>query len=225
MEDIVELLDDAIDIVTSYKRRGMNGQLNEPMNYNVPKADGIHRSVWGKDISSVKPNTLKHIIYTLQMIDEDMLHRAIVALFYYWKVRKRNKISEMKRECNEILNHYIQTNTNRDIDVGNNSEMKFYLLEVRIGAMECYKLGYTSKPIKRRVDTIRSDITKNYPLVSSSVNIIEYWESKNAKEIESELKEEHDKQLGTKYYFNGSTECFTDLLLVEKIRYRFKDNW
>ena len=224
MEDIIELLDDAKEIVLSYKRRGINGQLNEPMIYNVPRADGLHYRTWGKDISSVKPNTLKHIIYTLQMIDEDMLQRAIVALFYYWKVRRRNKISELQREYDEILKHYTKSNTNREIDAGNNKEMKFYLLSIHIGSMQCYKLGITSKQMQRRVATIRSDVAKNYPLVSSSVNVLECWESNNAKEIESELKEQYDEQLGSKYYFNGSTECFTDLLLIKKARDRFNDN-
>ena len=224
MEDIVELLDDAKEIVLGYKRRGVNGQLNEPMAYNVPRVDGLHYRTWGKDMSSVKPNTLHHIIYTLQQIDEDMLHRAIVALFYYWKIRKRNKMSELEREYDEILNHYTMTNTNNSIGVGNNKEMKFYLLEINIGAMKCYKLGFTSEPMKRRVATIRSDIARNYPLVSSSVNLLNYLEDDNAKDIESEFKEQHQEQLGSKHYFNGSTECFTDALLVKKIRDRFNSD-
>ena len=57
--------------------------------------------------------------------DEDMLCRAIVTLFYYWKVRRRNKLSELLREYYEIINHYTMTNTNNSIDVGNNKEKMF----------------------------------------------------------------------------------------------------
>jgi len=185
----------------------------------VGKKDGIHKSLWFKNFSSLYPSELKHIIKYLNKCSEDMLLDATLAYLRYFKTKKK---SEYESEYEKLLNHYATENENKIVKPNIDDDMELYLLEISIGSTTFYKIGISTNTSKR-ISNIRSDISIKYDMVATSVNLIKSWRTTEAEEYETKYISEISTKL--KYCFNGSSECFMSSELKEKILHQMNNNY
>lgn len=202
------IIDDIIKAYEFINERTVFTNLEKPILYEIPKIKGIHHGEYGKNINEVYPNALIYIVYHLHYIDYSFLIESIVALFYYYKFRKRNKM-ELNKEFEKIKNHYSKLNEKKEINykVGK----CVYLIEINIGSEKIYKIGKTDD-FNTRMKNITQDINSKYEFVSTSINPLKIEYTSNAdileKQILDNLKKDH------KFYFNGHTESFKNIEII-----------
>lgn len=206
----------AYDIVMNFKKYDT---LSSPpkvntLDYKVPKLDGIHSKLWGKNIDEVKLNTLEYILYDLHNMDEDKVISNLIALLYYWKIRKR-KQSKMDEVYQEVVKHYTIQNKELKNDKLNKGKC-VYLVKISIGSRTLYKIGKT-EDIHQRIINLQSDIKCRYPLVSIAIDILEVKYYAYSDEIEKLILIKAKSKIIDKHKLNfkGSTEAFEDIELID----------
>lgn len=148
-----ETIDEANRFVNSFRAYDptTNSKRKISFDYCVPSIRRIHYSQHKKDLESVKPSTLEYIIFYLHNAEPKMIEDAIIALFYYWKVRMQNR-RKLKEVYNRVLEHYTRANSNDDIPLAKTmdtdswlyNEYVVYSIGFFIGSIKVNKFGLTS---------------------------------------------------------------------------------
>lgn len=212
----------AYDMVNNFKKYDTvsNPPKINTLAYQVPKIEGIHPKLWGKNIDEVKLNTLEYILYDLHKMDEDKIISTLIALLYYWKIRKR-KQSKMEESYQEVINHYTIKNEALSYKSIIKGEC-VYLVKIHIGSKTLFKVGKT-KNINQRMINLQSDIKSNYPLVSVTVVILEVKFCDNSDEIEEVVLSEARSIIPDKHKLNfkGNTETFENSIMESIFKLNF----
>lgn len=103
------------------------------------------------------------------------------------------------------------------------SKASLYLLEVTVGEDTFLKIGVTIQPIKRRINTLRSDINKPNTLISL-IHMVEH-SGETVLKLEHRILKDYsiDKYLST-FYFAGCTELLDVSNNIEYIKTIMDDN-
>lgn len=206
----------AYDIINNFKKYDTlsNPPRINKLDYKVPCIGGISKYEWGKDIEEVNPNTLQYILYNLHNLDCSKVIDTIIALLYYWKVRKRDNF-KMEKVYQEILNHYLIVNESTTNNHLLKKEKCIYLIEINIGNSTLYKVGKTSS-IKDRFTNLKLNIQEMYSNVSTGIKILGIIYNQNNENIEKEILNKMDtKNIKHKFYFNGHTESFKNIVVID----------
>jgi hypothetical protein len=205
----------AYDIVNNFKKYDTvsNPPKINTLVYQVPKIEGIHPKLWSKSIDEVKLNTLEYILYYLHNIDEDKVISTLIALLYYWRIRKR-KQAKMDEVYQEVIKHY--TIENKVYCDTNTCKGKcVYLVKIYIGSMTLYKVGQAID-LHQRMINLQSDIKSSYPLVSVGMSILAVKLCDNSDKLEEIILSEAKSKITKKHKFNfkGYTEAFKSESLI-----------
>lgn len=200
----------AYDIVNNFRKYdtlSIPPKINK-LDYKVATINGITRYEHGKDINSVKPNTLRYILFNLHNIEYSIIIDNVIALLYYWKIRKNNK-HMFEKAYEEIINHYTFKNDNYSFNYKKGKCL--YLIKIYIGKETLYKVGITAS-FNSRMANILSDIKSKYEHVSVSLKALQVEYTQNGYQMEKEilkgLKNDH------KFYFDGHTESFKNVEII-----------
>jgi hypothetical protein len=212
---MIEIITEAYEIVKNFKRfdTASNPPKKHTLEYSVPKISGISKYEWGKNIDEVKPNTLDYIIYKLHSTEELLIQEAVMALLYYWKIRRRN-IKKMEDVYLQIMHHYSVKPMNVEQDFPDDNKIYVYHISWSIGSKRVYKVGYTTE-FEKRVVSIANEVKRFYPLVNLGDlkihRIIEFNTTEQAQSFEEEAKrsiENAEFVTKSKFYFTGSSESY-----------------
>lgn len=207
------LFDDAYKLVRDYRYLDPKTKLPNkfPFEYSTHQHQGIYRKLWRKDIKSVKPSTLEYILYNLHDVDEVMIYETLIAYLYYWKVRKKD-FKTMIKKFKEVKSHYEVLHTLKIPQI--DSKPSVYYISFYIGNIKLYKIGYSDNPTERFKQLFK-DIKANYPLVSIGeleiIDIQSYSTKREALRMEQKILDKY-KQDNHKFLFNGHTEVYLDAL-------------
>lgn len=212
----LKIAQDIVNNFQKYDTLSKPPKINK-LEYKVPSINGISTYEHGKDIESVKPNTLKYIIFHLHNVDYSLIIETTIALLYYWKFRK-NKKTLLEETYKEIVNHYTLSHNNCFYNY-NDGEC-VYLIKIYIGSHTLFKVGKTAS-FNQRMSNILSDVKSKYEYVSCSIEPLKVHYTLSSYEIEQnilrELKKDH------KFFFNGHTESFSDKNVINIYNTKTKD--
>ncbi len=205
-------LEIAYDIINNFQKYDTlsNPPRINKLDYKVPSIDGISRYEHGKDVDSVKPNTLKYILYYLHNIEHSIIIDTVIALLYYWKIRKNNK-SMFEKSYIEIVNHYTLTHNSYSFNYSNGECV--YLIKIDIGSETLYKIGSTTN-FNQRMTNILSDIKSKYEYVSCNIEPLQVEYTSMYYEIETNILNQL-KEKKHNFYFNGHTESFKKIETID----------
>jgi hypothetical protein len=209
----LEFIEYAYEFVNDYKYMNIKERTYNKFDfeYTVPSIKGITQYQWGKDLQSVRPSTLKYIIYEYHTEETKLLIDSIIAYLYYWKIRKADS-KTMRNEYKKIKEHYT---IKYDCNIPTVEAVpSVYYISFMVGTVKVYKVGYSKEPTRRFKEIIKS-VQDNYPFVSVGsfevLDINKFETEKEALTIEKKLlKVIQDKEIPkTNIYFEGATEGFS----------------
>lgn len=209
-----EYIEYAYKLVSDYKRFDIKTKTINPFPVEliIPDISGIFCKHIGKDLLKSKPNVIGYIMINLHNVEHDLLVDAIIAYFYYWKVRKKEP-NTMKKAKEILLEHFAVIN-NQDVPVANiEQEAIVYDISFCIGLEKIDKVGLATD--KYRYTKIIDEIRSKYPYLSvGSFKVnqeIQFDDIEKAKEYEkkelTKIKANKSKSK-SKFYFSGYTESF-----------------
>ena len=209
-----EYIEYAYKLVSDYKRFDIKTKTINPFPVEliIPDISGIFCKLKGKDLLKSKPNVIEYIMINLHNVEHDLLVDAIIAYFYYWKVRKKEP-NTMKKAKEILLEHFAVIN-NQDVPVANiENKAIVYSISFCIGSNQIHKIGYAED--KNRYSKLLSDIRTKYPFVSvGSFKVnqeIQFDDITKAKEYEQEQLTKLKQDISykkCKYCFDGYKEAY-----------------
>lgn len=220
-----DFIDFAYKFVNSFRAYDptTNSRRKISFEYTVPSIRGITKYEWSKDLESVKPSTLEYIVFYLHNAEPKMIEDAIIALFYYWKIRQKDR-KRMIKTYKKVLEHYTRANKEDEISLSttadadawlNLNEYVVYSIGFCIGSLKINKFGYTRD--KNRYRKLISDVRAKYPHVSvGSFEVyqeIEFDKEEDAKEFEKEALKNlalHPNYNKCKCCFDGYNESYLE---------------
>lgn len=184
--------------------------------YKVPSIKGIFKYDRGKDLESVNKSTLEYIIANLHNAEIKTIIDAIIAYFYYWKIRK-NDTQEMRKQYNNILEHYTVKNRVEVPKANIQYEAIVYSISFNIGSIKVNKFGIATD--KERYKKLISDVRSKYEYVSVGNFVIhqeiQFETLEQAESFEKEALfnlKKHPNFYKCKNYFDGYKESYLSLL-------------